>query len=137
MRKSVYLQGRVLYRPHLVGTVLAAMNAEDDKADSHEGEDNEKSLSIHNYAAKVSKISDGCSLFLLKFVLLFTFGGKYYVQELFDTVLAEYDYENNYSLKSSRYSSISPMNVMPPRTTSMIYVPERVVGSWMSPSMLT
>jgi hypothetical protein len=33
------------------------MHAEDDeKADSHEGEDDEKSLSIHKSAAKVSKI---------------------------------------------------------------------------------
>ena len=44
------------------------MHAEDDeKADSHEGEDDEKSLSSHNFAAKVSKIRDGCALFLLKF----------------------------------------------------------------------
>ncbi len=35
------------------------MHREGDKADSHEGEDDEKYLSIHNFAAKISKIRDG------------------------------------------------------------------------------
>ena len=70
---AVLLQGGVQRRPHPVGTALAAMHAEDDeKADSHEGEDDEKSLSSHNSAAKVHKFHD----FTIYYLFFFKKRGK-------------------------------------------------------------
>jgi len=67
------LQGGVQCRPHPIGTALAAMHAEDDeKTDSHEGEDDAKYLSSHNFAAKVHKFYD----FTIYYLIFFKKRGK-------------------------------------------------------------